>query len=160
MCSLVQGIKLRSRLLSLSPSLSHPLPTQPPTSQTNHQAKPPCATASTTRDYVLSSADANYYGKPDKTVRVTGAGALDQCKKLCQLRTERPKAGPSGCAAFSLTVVPHRSGDPSKPASRFCNFFNDDVPHRLCAAGDKDDLCQAASEGSYRVRYQQFNLGH
>ena len=118
----------------------------------NEQAKPPCAAASATREYVRASADSSYAAAPSATAKLARNQNADTCKALCERRASRPRDAPAGCAAFSVSVLPHRSGNPAR-AARYCNFFDASVPWRLCGADDKDGLCANGSEGSFRVKY-------
>lgn len=114
--------------------------------------RPPCAPADAARGYVRSSSNSSYAAAPSKTQRLPAGQGAEQCKALCEIRATRPRAAPPGCAAFSVSVVPHRSGNPAR-ATRFCNFYDSQVPWRLCAEGDAEGLCAMASDGSFRVKY-------
>lgn len=103
------------------------------------------------RDYVQASATANFGTAPAKSIKLAAPQGIDACKSLCFRRATRPLTAPAGCHAFSVSVVPHRSGDPAK-AARYCNVY-DEVPYKLCGAGDKEGLCAYGSEGSWRVKY-------
>jgi hypothetical protein len=128
-----------------------PADPRPPCCRRRAQVKPPCST-SAERSYVQESPNTNFFGKPNKSIRLTSAQGVDYCKAQCDRRASRPTRAPAGCVAFSVGAAPPARVS-TRSAPRYCNLYSAEVPFRMCNAEDTEAPCTQASEGSWRVVY-------
>jgi hypothetical protein len=117
------------------------------------QVKQPCAAAAQ-RSYVQDSPSANYFGKPDKSIRLRATQGVEDCKAQCDRRSQRlGRSATVGCVAFSVGTGGAASRVTGRAGPRYCNLYSAEVPFRLCTAEDTESPCTQVSEGSYRVVY-------